>query len=136
MLANLSNVTGKDSASPTLILVLSRVAIDFSQNLAQSLVIELNSNKISLQNFNVNLCDLQLSLIEEQFDIPVGFQGGHLTPISVITLDFKQTSQSLLQSYVQSESHVLVQVSVFAYVGYGIVMQYRSPLYFCLEDDS
>ncbi|XP_046444096.1 vacuolar protein sorting-associated protein 51 homolog isoform X3 [Daphnia pulex] len=88
MLANLSNVTGKDSASPTLILVLSRVAIDFSQNLAQSL----------------------LSLIEEQFDIPVGFQGDHLTPISVITLDFKQTSQSLLQSYVQSESHVLVQM--------------------------
>jgi hypothetical protein len=62
-----------------------------------------------LDNY-INLCDLKLSLIEEQFDIPVGFQGDQLTPITAITFDFKQTSQSLLQSYVQSESHVLVQV--------------------------
>lgn len=40
MLSNLCNATGKDNASPTLILVLSRVAIDFNQNLAQSLVTE------------------------------------------------------------------------------------------------
>lgn len=53
---------------------------------------------------------LKLSLIEEQFDIPVGFQGESLTPISNVTLEFKQTSQSLLNRYVQSESHILVQV--------------------------
>lgn len=88
MLSNLCNATGKDNASPTLILVLSRVAIDFNQNLAQSL----------------------LSLIEEQFDIPAGFQGDNLTPISAVTAEFRQASQTLLQRYVQSESHVLVQM--------------------------
>lgn len=61
---------------------------------------------------NFDSRDLQLSLIEEQFDIPAGFQGDNLTPISAVTADFKQASQTLLQRYVQSESHVLVQVSV------------------------
>lgn len=38
MLAEVGNLTGKEAAAPILILVLSRVAIDFSQQLAQSLV--------------------------------------------------------------------------------------------------
>lgn len=43
MLLDMSQHVGKDSASPTLVLVLSRVAVDFNQNLAQSLVIDLIS---------------------------------------------------------------------------------------------
>ena len=78
--------------------------------------------------------DFQLSLIEEQFDIPVGFQGDHLTPITAITLDFKQTSQSLLQSYVQSESHVLVQVSI-GNVDYRSFLCRVHRFFFLLLDD-
>lgn len=45
MLSEIGHQTGKDSAPPTLILVLSRVAIDFSQNLSQSLV-SINNKKL------------------------------------------------------------------------------------------
>lgn len=60
---------------------------------------------------------MQLSLIEEQFDIPTNYQGDNLTPLSSVTLEFKQASQSLLHRYVQSESHVLVQV-VISFLNY------------------
>ena len=53
---------------------------------------------------------MQLSLVEEQFDIPTGFQGDNVTPIATLTQDFKVTSQSLLRRYVQTESYTLVQV--------------------------
>jgi len=38
MLSDLGQVSGRDSSPPSLILVLSRVAIDFNQHLTQSLV--------------------------------------------------------------------------------------------------
>ena len=38
MLSDLGQVSGRDSSPPSLILVLSRVAIDFNQHLAQYLV--------------------------------------------------------------------------------------------------
>lgn len=82
-------MTGKDSLSPTLILILSRVAIDFGQHLAHSL----------------------LALIEEQFDIPPGFSDSNSTDVGVIVQHFKAASQILLRSYVQSESYTLVQVN-------------------------
>lgn len=49
MLSDLGNSTGKDGAPPTLTLVLSRVAFDFSQHLAQSLV----SNQSPPNSFNM-----------------------------------------------------------------------------------
>lgn len=88
MLSDLGQVSGRDSSPPSLILVLSRVAIDFNQHLTQSL----------------------LSLVEEQFDIPSGFQGENVTPLSTVTQEFKNASQLLLQRYVQIESHTLVQM--------------------------
>ena len=53
MLSDLSHVTGKDSTPPTLILVLSRVAIDFRQHLAQSLVTIFNYKSFYWQQYFV-----------------------------------------------------------------------------------
>ncbi len=100
---------GKNTGAPTRILVLSRVAIDFNQQLAPSLVsrYEISTHLLVIL---IVLLFLQLSLVEEQFDIPSGFQDDQLTPISTVLQDFKITSQSLLQRYVQTESHTLVQM--------------------------
>jgi len=100
---------GKNTGAPTRILVLSRVAIDFNQQLAPSLVsrYEISTRLLVIL---IVLLFLQLSLVEEQFDIPSGFQDDQLTPISTVLQDFKITSQSLLQRYVQTESHTLVQM--------------------------
>ena len=113
MLSDVGHFTGKEAAPPVLILVLSRVAIDFSQQLAQSLVsYPFCIESKSFQSFS-NEFHAQMSLIEEQFDIPASCHDKHLTPMSTINQDFKQASQTLLQSYVQSESHILVQVNYY-----------------------